>query len=119
MVYGANCDIRHVAKLSANGNEAWKDREAAVLALGAIAEGCISVLYPHLSEVTCGVRGKLDPPCNAVGYKDREVLGINHMYYHPAWRRSKVCSSLVIFLISLLIPPSIGDRLADVDGCHD
>ncbi|TXG46837.1 hypothetical protein EZV62_026131 [Acer yangbiense] len=37
-------------KLSANGDEAWKDREAAVLALGAIAEGCISVLYPHLSE---------------------------------------------------------------------
>ncbi|KAI9194794.1 hypothetical protein LWI28_009243 [Acer negundo] len=30
-------------KLSANGDEAWKDREVAVLALGAIAEGCISV----------------------------------------------------------------------------
>uniref|UniRef100_A0A2P2MJH7 Heparan-alpha-glucosaminide N-acetyltransferase catalytic domain-containing protein n=2 Tax=Rhizophora mucronata TaxID=61149 RepID=A0A2P2MJH7_RHIMU len=40
--------------------------------------------------VACGVRGKLDPPCNAVGYIDREVLGINHMYHHPAWRRSKV-----------------------------
>ncbi|KAK3193287.1 hypothetical protein Dsin_024597 [Dipteronia sinensis] len=39
------------AKLSASGDEAWKDREAAVLALGAIAEGCISGLYPHLSEI--------------------------------------------------------------------
>ncbi|XP_038900875.1 transportin-1 isoform X1 [Benincasa hispida] len=37
--------------LSANGDEAWKEREAAVLALGAIAEGCISGLYPHLPEI--------------------------------------------------------------------
>ncbi|XXG54120.1 hypothetical protein AAC387_Pa03g2082 [Persea americana] len=42
--------------------------------------------------VTCGVRGKLNPPCNAVGYIDRKVLGINHMYPHPAWRRSKACT---------------------------
>ncbi|KAK7258912.1 hypothetical protein RIF29_24501 [Crotalaria pallida] len=42
--------------------------------------------------VTCGVRGKLDPPCNAVGYIDREVLGINHMYKRPAWRRSEDCT---------------------------
>lgn len=39
------------AKLSASGDEAWKDREAAVLALGAVGEGCINGLYPHLSEV--------------------------------------------------------------------
>ena len=39
------------AQLSASGDEAWKDREAAVLALGAIGEGCINGLYPHLSEV--------------------------------------------------------------------
>ncbi|CAI9768958.1 unnamed protein product [Fraxinus pennsylvanica] len=42
--------------------------------------------------VACNVRGKLDPPCNAVGYVDREVLGINHMYPHPAWKRSKACT---------------------------
>ncbi|CAA2994189.1 heparan-alpha-glucosaminide N-acetyltransferase isoform X1 [Olea europaea subsp. europaea] len=42
--------------------------------------------------VACNVRGKLDPPCNAVGYVDREVLGINHMYPHPAWQRSKACT---------------------------
>ena len=39
------------AKLSAGGDDAWKDREAAVLALGAIGEGCINGLYPHLLEV--------------------------------------------------------------------
>ncbi|OWM80444.1 transportin-1 [Punica granatum] len=39
------------AKLSATGDDAWKEREAAVLALGAVAEGCISGLYPHLAEI--------------------------------------------------------------------
>ncbi|KAL2543633.1 Transportin-1 [Forsythia ovata] len=39
------------ANLSATGDATWKDREAAVLALGAIAEGCISGLYPHLSQI--------------------------------------------------------------------
>ncbi|TQD70957.1 hypothetical protein C1H46_043515 [Malus baccata] len=39
------------AKLATSGDETWKGREAAVLALGAIAEGCISGLYPHLNEV--------------------------------------------------------------------
>lgn len=38
-------------KLSANSDEAWKEREAAVLTLGAIAEGCINGLAPHLPEV--------------------------------------------------------------------
>ncbi|WVZ02748.1 hypothetical protein V8G54_023554 [Vigna mungo] len=38
------------AKLSAGGNDAWKEREAAVLALGAIGEDCINGLYPHLLE---------------------------------------------------------------------
>ncbi|XP_026434821.1 heparan-alpha-glucosaminide N-acetyltransferase-like [Papaver somniferum] len=42
--------------------------------------------------VICGVRGRLDPPCNAVGYVDREVLGINHIYQRPAWKRSKACT---------------------------
>ncbi|KAL9391252.1 hypothetical protein Peur_015172 [Populus x canadensis] len=39
------------AKLSASGDESWKDREAAVLALGAVAEGCINGLYPNLSQM--------------------------------------------------------------------
>ncbi|XP_056699545.1 uncharacterized protein [Spinacia oleracea] len=44
-------------------------------------------------QVTCGVRGTLNPPCNAVGYVDRKLLGINHVYQHPAWRRSKACTA--------------------------
>ncbi|KAI3496204.1 hypothetical protein L1887_38559 [Cichorium endivia] len=48
--------------------------------------------YGKILTVTCDVRGKLDPPCNAVGYVDRQVLGINHMYPHPAWKRSKACT---------------------------
>ncbi|CAM8891691.1 unnamed protein product [Rhodiola kirilowii] len=43
--------------------------------------------------ILCGVRGKLDPPCNAVGYVDRQLLGISHMYPHPAWKRSKECTA--------------------------
>lgn len=39
------------AKLSCSNDEVWKEREAAVLVLGAIAEGCINGLFPHLSEV--------------------------------------------------------------------
>ncbi|KAF3454531.1 hypothetical protein FNV43_RR04979 [Rhamnella rubrinervis] len=51
-----------------------------------------SIDYGKSFSVSCNVRGKLDPPCNAVGYIDRKVLGINHMYHHPAWRRSKACT---------------------------
>ncbi|RYR50463.1 hypothetical protein Ahy_A07g037073 [Arachis hypogaea] len=52
----------------------------------------LSSSWKGKEEVKCGVRGKLDPPCNAVGYIDREVLGINHMYKHPAWKRSQGCT---------------------------
>ncbi|KAM1038715.1 hypothetical protein ACFX15_032694 [Malus domestica] len=48
--------------------------------------------YGKSYTVACGMRGKLDPPCNAVGYIDREVLGISHMYQRPAWKRSKACT---------------------------
>ncbi|CAB4285368.1 unnamed protein product [Prunus armeniaca] len=51
-----------------------------------------SIDYGKSFTVACGVRGQLDPPCNAVGYIDREVLGINHMYPRPAWKRSKACT---------------------------
>ncbi|KAF4382452.1 hypothetical protein G4B88_011404 [Cannabis sativa] len=46
--------------LSNSGDEAWKEREAAVLALGAIAEGCITGLYPHLSEIVAFLIPLLD-----------------------------------------------------------
>ncbi|CAK9221083.1 unnamed protein product [Sphagnum troendelagicum] len=38
-------------RLSTTADSAWKEREAAVLALGAVAEGCISGLLPHLSRI--------------------------------------------------------------------
>lgn len=47
-------------KLSNTSDEAWKEREAAVLALGAIAEGCLNGLFPHLSEVILSLASILD-----------------------------------------------------------
>lgn len=35
-----------------------------------------------------------------VAYIDREVLGINHMYKRPAWRRSEVCCYFLPDIIS-------------------
>ncbi|TVU03615.1 hypothetical protein EJB05_50802, partial [Eragrostis curvula] len=42
--------------------------------------------------VQCGVRGHLGQACNAVGYVDRQVWGINHLYTQPVWIRSKDCT---------------------------
>ncbi|KAM7468220.1 hypothetical protein LguiB_015782 [Lonicera macranthoides] len=42
--------------------------------------------------VKCGMRGHLGPACNAVGYVDREVWGINHIYKQPVWSRLKACT---------------------------
>ncbi|KAB2622408.1 heparan-alpha-glucosaminide N-acetyltransferase-like [Pyrus ussuriensis x Pyrus communis] len=49
----------------------------------------------HVSKeflVKCGMRGHLGPACNAVGYVDRQVWGINHLYTQPVWRRLKACT---------------------------
>ncbi|XP_015570418.1 heparan-alpha-glucosaminide N-acetyltransferase isoform X2 [Ricinus communis] len=48
--------------------------------------------YGKVFNVDCNVRGQMDPPCNAAGYIDRKILGLAHMYQHPAWRRSKACT---------------------------
>ncbi|KAK2974298.1 hypothetical protein RJ640_026859, partial [Escallonia rubra] len=48
------------ANLSNTDDTAWKEREAAVLALGAIAEGCISGLYPHLPQIVAFLIPLLD-----------------------------------------------------------
>lgn len=42
--------------------------------------------------VHCGVSGSLGPPCNAVGLVDRLVLGTNHLYQNPVYKRTKSCS---------------------------
>lgn len=36
------------------------------------------------------MRGHLGPACNAVGYVDRQVWGVNHLYSQPVWARLKV-----------------------------
>ena len=41
--------------LARTDDESWKEREAAVLSIGAIAEGCITGLYPHLPQVTSDI----------------------------------------------------------------
>ncbi|CAK9323151.1 unnamed protein product [Citrullus colocynthis] len=46
----------------------------------------------HHYTVVCGVRGHLGPACNAVGYVDRQVWGINHLYSYPVWTRHKDCT---------------------------
>ncbi|EPS73659.1 hypothetical protein M569_01097, partial [Genlisea aurea] len=55
-------------------------------------QNVLSSQYGSTLTVVCNVRGKLDPPCNAVGYVDRKILGLNHMYQHPAWKNSKACT---------------------------
>ncbi|KAK3008134.1 hypothetical protein RJ639_014246, partial [Escallonia herrerae] len=53
----------------------------------------ISAVAGHESvtqTVQCGGRGNLQPPCNAVGLIDRLILGEQHLYQHPVYRRTKV-----------------------------
>ncbi|KAK9281243.1 hypothetical protein L1049_004139 [Liquidambar formosana] len=45
-----------------------------------------------VTQVHCGVRGSLEPACNAVGLIDRFFLGEHHLYQHPVYRRTKECS---------------------------
>jgi heparan-alpha-glucosaminide N-acetyltransferase len=40
----------------------------------------------------CGY-GQLDQECNATGYWDRTIIGLNHMYAHPTLNRSPECSA--------------------------
>ncbi|XP_077248702.1 transportin-1-like [Tasmannia lanceolata] len=48
------------SQLATTDEIAWKEREAAVLAFGAIAEGCINGLYPHLPEIVAFLIPLLD-----------------------------------------------------------
>ncbi|GFS36206.1 heparan-alpha-glucosaminide N-acetyltransferase-like protein [Actinidia rufa] len=47
---------------------------------------------PQRYTVKCGMRGHLGPACNAVGYVDRQVWGINHLYSQPVWKRLNACT---------------------------
>uniref|UniRef100_M8BM15 Heparan-alpha-glucosaminide N-acetyltransferase n=1 Tax=Aegilops tauschii TaxID=37682 RepID=M8BM15_AEGTA len=43
-------------------------------------------------QIQCGLRGSLGPPCNAVGFVDRVLLGESHLYKNPVYKRTKECS---------------------------
>ncbi|KAK9103977.1 hypothetical protein Scep_020821 [Stephania cephalantha] len=47
---------------------------------------------PNAFSVKCGVRGDTSPGCNSVGMVDRKILGIQHLYMRPGYRRTKQCS---------------------------
>lgn len=47
-----------------------------------------------VTRIKCSVKGDLGPACNAVGYLDRTIMGINHVYVNPVYRRTKECSTL-------------------------
>ncbi|XP_010489305.1 PREDICTED: transportin-1-like [Camelina sativa] len=47
-------------KISKSDDETWKEREAAVFALGAIAEGCCKFFYTHLCEIVAILLPLLD-----------------------------------------------------------
>ncbi|XP_044489331.1 transportin-1-like isoform X1 [Mangifera indica] len=79
------------AKLATSGDAAWKEREAAVLAVGAIAEGCIIGLYPYLSEIVAFLIPLLDdkfPLIRSIScwtlsrFSKFIVQGINHQNGH-------------------------------------
>ncbi|KAL8211486.1 hypothetical protein R6Q57_005923 [Mikania cordata] len=60
-----------------------------------VPDWSFTIHHDHKSEsftVECGMRGHLGPACNAVGYVDRQVWGINHLYTQPVWIRLKACT---------------------------
>ncbi|OWM80082.1 hypothetical protein CDL15_Pgr010060 [Punica granatum] len=57
-----------------------------------VLNGNFSVYKSSTQIVNCKVRGSLEPPCNAVGLIDRYLLGQNHLYQRPVYRRTKECS---------------------------
>ncbi|XP_076885197.1 uncharacterized protein LOC143534643 isoform X2 [Bidens hawaiensis] len=60
-----------------------------------VVNGNSSLSVPNGTEtqvVHCGVRGSLEPPCNAVGLIDRFLLGESHLYQRPVYKRTEECS---------------------------
>lgn len=47
-----------------------------------------------LIKVHCGVTGSLSPSCNAAGFIDRTLLGLDHMQRSPPFQRLPECSTL-------------------------
>ncbi|CAN6485204.1 unnamed protein product [Victoria cruziana] len=47
-------------------------------------------------KIKCSVRGDLGPACNAAGFIDRYILGIQHLYKKPVYRNLEVCMSNMV-----------------------
>lgn len=50
-----------------------------------------SAYTDEILTVKCGVRAHFGPACNAVGYVDRKVQGLRHLYQNPEWTRALPC----------------------------
>ncbi|XP_017247330.2 transportin-1 [Daucus carota subsp. sativus] len=84
--------LMHVeAKLSTSDDETWKEREAAVLALDAIAESWLNDPYPHLSQIVAFLTPLLDDKFSLIRsiscwtlsrFSKFSVEGINHPEGH-------------------------------------
>ncbi|XP_047335157.1 heparan-alpha-glucosaminide N-acetyltransferase [Impatiens glandulifera] len=57
-----------------------------------VHQGQGGIYIPGKYTVKCGMRGHLGPACNAVGFVDRAVWGVNHLYSQPVWSRLKACT---------------------------
>uniref|UniRef100_A0A6N2M913 Heparan-alpha-glucosaminide N-acetyltransferase catalytic domain-containing protein n=1 Tax=Salix viminalis TaxID=40686 RepID=A0A6N2M913_SALVM len=60
--------------------------------------------------VNCGVKGSLEPPCNAVGLIDRFFLGEHHLYQHPVYRRTKGFNSSLNHLIKRVLTVTVSQQ---------
>ncbi|KAI5080872.1 hypothetical protein GOP47_0004055 [Adiantum capillus-veneris] len=58
-----------------------------------VSKELTSAMESTVTRIKCGVRGDLGPACNAVGFLDRTLMGINHLYINPVYRRTKECST--------------------------
>lgn len=54
----------------------------------------VSAADSTVFQVKCGVRGDVGPSCNVVGYLDRTLLGLSHLYQKAVYRRAPACSVL-------------------------
>lgn len=63
----------------------------------------------------CG-RGHLDPECNATGYWDRTIIGLQHMYRYPTLQRLPECSSNSPADVPIPGRPGWCDRPFDPEG---
>ncbi|VAH02497.1 unnamed protein product [Triticum turgidum subsp. durum] len=71
--------------------------------------------------IQCGLRGSLGPPCNAVGFVDRVLLGESHLYKNPVYKRTKAVACNIGILnhinldITFFFPQYFGTKSNKLD----